>query len=63
MDRISAEHIVAFELQMTERLTQHFQLDLQTLVYDGTPTSSPTSISAPVGTRVAGSQQAKTGRP
>ena len=47
MDRISAEHIVAFELQMAERLTEYFQLDLRALLYDGTPTPSPTSISAP----------------
>ena len=36
MDRISAEHILAFERQMAARLTERFQIDLRALVYDAT---------------------------
>ncbi|MFN0103333.1 MAG: IS1634 family transposase [Bryobacteraceae bacterium] len=36
MDRVSAEHVLACEKQITQRLIQRFQLDLRALVYDGT---------------------------
>jgi transposase len=36
MDRVTAEHVLACEKQITQRLIQHFQLDLRALVYDGT---------------------------
>ncbi len=36
MDLVTTEHIVEFEKQMTQRLIEHFQLDLRALVYDGT---------------------------
>jgi transposase len=36
MDRVTAEHILEFEKQMAQRLSQRFQLDLRALVYDGT---------------------------
>src|ERR1039457_3269339 len=36
MDLITADQILEFERQMTERLIQRFQLDLRALVYDGT---------------------------
>ena len=36
MDRVTAEHILQFETQMTQRLVERFQLDLRALVYDGT---------------------------
>ncbi|MGH9556203.1 MAG: IS1634 family transposase [Terriglobales bacterium] len=36
MDLVTAEHILAFEKQMTQRLIERFQLDLRALVYDGT---------------------------
>ena len=36
LDRISAEHILQFERQMSKRLAERFQLDLRALVYDGT---------------------------
>jgi transposase len=36
MDRVSADHIAAFEQQMSRRLIERLQLDLRALVYDGT---------------------------
>ena len=36
MDLVTPEHIVQFEIQMTQRLFERFQLDLRALVYDGT---------------------------
>lgn len=36
MDRVSASHVLECEKQITQRLIQHFQLDLRALVYDGT---------------------------
>jgi transposase len=36
MDLVSADHIAAFEQQMSRRLIEHLQLDLRALVYDGT---------------------------
>lgn len=36
MDRVTAEDVLACEKQITQRLIQHFQLDLRALVYDGT---------------------------
>jgi len=36
MDRVTAEHILTFEKQMTQRLIERFRLDLRALVYDGT---------------------------
>jgi len=36
MDRVTADHIAAFEQQMGRRLIQRLQLDLRALVYDGT---------------------------
>ena len=36
MDRVSANHIIAFEQQMSRRLIERLQLDLRALVYDGT---------------------------
>jgi transposase len=36
MDLITADQILEFERQMTQRLIQRFQLDLRALVYDGT---------------------------
>lgn len=36
MDRVTADHIQAFECQMAHRLIERFQLDLRALVYDGT---------------------------
>jgi len=36
MDRVTADHIVAFEQQMSRRLIERLQLDLRALVYDGT---------------------------
>jgi len=36
MDRVTADHIVAFEQQMSRRLIERLQLDLRGLVYDGT---------------------------
>jgi len=36
MDLISADQILDFERQMTQRLVERFQLDLRALVYDGT---------------------------
>ena len=36
MDRITPEHIQQFEQQMTRRLIERFQLDLRSLIYDGT---------------------------
>jgi len=36
MDRVTADHILEFEKQMTRRLIERFQLDLRALVYDGT---------------------------
>jgi len=36
MDRVTADHIVAFEQQMSQRLIERLQLDLRGLVYDGT---------------------------
>lgn len=36
MNRVTAEHIAAFEKQMSQRLIARLQLDLRALVYDGT---------------------------
>jgi transposase len=36
MDLVTADQILEFERQMTQRLIQRFQLDLRALVYDGT---------------------------
>ena len=36
MDRVSAEHVLDCEKQITQRLVERFQLDLRALVYDGT---------------------------
>ena len=36
MDLVSADQILEFERQMTQRLLQRFQIDLRALVYDGT---------------------------
>jgi transposase len=36
MDGVRAEHILAFEKQMAQRLVERFQLDLRALIYDGT---------------------------
>jgi transposase len=36
MDRVTADHILAFEQQMSRRLIERLQLDLRALVYDGT---------------------------
>jgi transposase len=36
MDRVTGEHILEFEKQMAQHLIERFQLDLRTLVYDGT---------------------------
>jgi len=36
MDLVTADQILEFERQMTERLIRRFQLDLRALVYDGT---------------------------
>jgi transposase len=36
MDRVTADHITAFEQQMSRRLIERLQLDLRALVYDGT---------------------------
>ena len=36
MDRVTADHIAAFEQQMSRRLIERLQLDLRALVYDGT---------------------------
>ena len=36
MDRVTANHIIAFEQQMSRRLIERLQLDLRGLVYDGT---------------------------
>src|SRR5208283_359769 len=36
MDRVTPEHVLECEKQITERLIQRFQLDLRALVYDGT---------------------------
>src|SRR6266567_4161650 len=36
MDRITADHISQFERQMTRQLKERFQLDLRSLIYDGT---------------------------
>ena len=36
MDRITADHVLDCEKQITQRLIQRFQLDLRSLVYDGT---------------------------
>src|SRR6266700_6627483 len=36
MDRVTEEHIQQFERQMTRRLGERFQLDLRSLIYDGT---------------------------
>ena len=36
MDRVTPDHILEFEKQMTQRLIERFQLDLRALVYDGT---------------------------
>jgi transposase len=36
MDRVTAEHIAAFEKQMSQRLIERLHLDLRALVYDGT---------------------------
>jgi len=36
MNRITADHIAAFEKQMSQRLIQRLKLDLRALVYDGT---------------------------
>src|ERR1035438_8682550 len=35
MDLVTAEHVLACEKQITQRLIQRFQLDLRALVYDG----------------------------
>lgn len=36
MDRVTADHIAAFEQEMSRRLIERLQLDLRGLVYDGT---------------------------
>ncbi len=36
MDLVTADHVLACEKQITQRLIQRFQLDLRALVYDGT---------------------------
>ncbi len=36
MDRVTADHIVAFEQQFSRRLIERLELDLRALVYDGT---------------------------
>jgi len=36
MDLVTAEHVLACEKQITQRLMQQFELDLRALVYDGT---------------------------
>lgn len=36
MDRVTADHVLDCEKQITQRLIQRFQLDLRALVYDGT---------------------------
>jgi transposase len=36
MNRVTADHIAAFEQQMSRRLIERLQLDLRALVYDGT---------------------------
>jgi len=36
MDLVTAEHVLACEKQIAQRLMQRFQLDLRALVYDGT---------------------------
>ncbi|HTZ56586.1 MAG TPA: IS1634 family transposase [Acidobacteriaceae bacterium] len=36
MDLVTADHVLACEKQITQRLVQRFQLDLRALVYDGT---------------------------
>ena len=36
MDRVTADHIAAFEQPMSRRLIERLQLDLRALVYDGT---------------------------
>jgi transposase len=36
MDRVTADHIAAFERQISRRLIERLQLDLRALVYDGT---------------------------
>jgi transposase len=36
MDSVTPEHILAFEKQLTQRLVERFQIDLRSLVYDGT---------------------------
>ena len=36
MDLVTADQILEFERQMTQRLIQRFQLDLRALIYDGT---------------------------
>lgn len=36
MNRVTAEHIAAFEKKMSQRLIERLQLDLRALVYDGT---------------------------
>src|SRR5437588_1075414 len=36
MDRVTTEHIAAFEKQMSQRLIDRLHLDLRALVYDGT---------------------------
>ena len=36
LDRVTADHITAFEQQMSRRLIERLQLDLRALVYDGT---------------------------
>jgi transposase len=36
MNRVGAEHIAAFEKQMSQRLIERLHLDLRALVYDGT---------------------------
>ena len=36
MDLVTAEHVLACEKQITQRLIRRFQLDLRALVYDGT---------------------------
>jgi transposase len=36
MDRITEDHILQFERQMTRRLGERFQVDLRSLIYDGT---------------------------
>src|SRR5450759_2428264 len=36
MDLVTADHVLECEKQITQRLIQHFQLNLRALVYDGT---------------------------